>query len=179
MEYCFQSTAEKEIVSQIKSQGLEIINIGFIILHIGSIFCQSLQPQYYHFFFNKCDNCPYNTPLPQQTLYWTQEEKNQNSCYPLLQLHVFCKDCWKNTGLSIHSKGHGRLNIFIVYRMTKRNEEEKTSGFQEVVLNPVNNHVAFVISTTTSKKDTEGQTTLSLKLSHYREELTDVGQISS
>lgn len=63
--------------------------------------------------------------------------------------------------------------------MTKRNEEEKTSGFQEVVLNPVNNHVAFVISTTTSKKDTEGQTTLSLKLRHYREELTDVGQISS
>lgn len=62
--------------------------------------------------------------------------------------------------------------------MTKRNEAEKTSGFQEVVLNPVNNHT-FVISTTTSKKGTEGQTTLSLKQSHYGEELTDIEQISS
>lgn len=77
MEDCFQSTAGKEIVSQIKSQGLEIINIGFMNLHISSIFHQSLQPQYYHFFFNKCDNCPYNTPLPQQTLFWTQEEKTK------------------------------------------------------------------------------------------------------
>ena len=49
MEDSFQSTAEEEIESQMKSQGLEIINIGLINLHISSISCQSLQPQCYHF----------------------------------------------------------------------------------------------------------------------------------
>lgn len=47
MENAFKSTAEEEIVSQMKSQGLEIINIGLINLHISSISHQPLQSHYF------------------------------------------------------------------------------------------------------------------------------------